>query len=78
VQETEKRLWFCGSYPDKEPYYCKTRWKPKQRERIAAIPKNNTNKTKPFFIIKDGTVDKIVDNFTTFHTQYFIMLQRTL
>ena len=28
VQETEKKMWFVvESYPDKEPYYCKTRWK---------------------------------------------------
>src|SRR3970040_2840286 len=28
LQETEKKLWFVGEkYPNKETYYCKTRWK---------------------------------------------------
>ena len=40
LQETEKRLWFVvESYPDRERYYCKTRWKPKQRERISCYTK---------------------------------------
>lgn len=36
LQETKKKLWFVvETYPNKEPYYCKTRWKPNQRERIS-------------------------------------------
>ena len=47
LQETEKRLWFVvESYPDREPYYCKTRWKPKQRERISCYAKKIQTKQR--------------------------------
>jgi hypothetical protein len=73
VQETKKRLWFVvESYPDREPYYCKTRWKPKQRERISCYTKKQHKQNEAIYHYnKDGTIDKIVDNFTNFHTQYF-------
>jgi len=73
VQETEKRLWFVKeSYPDKEPYYCKTRWKTKQRERISCYTKKQYKQNESIcHYNKDGTIDKIADNFTSFHTQYF-------
>jgi len=73
LQETEKRLWFVvESYPDKEPYYCKTRWKPKQRERISCYTKKQFKQNEAIYHYnKNGTIDKVVDNFTPFHTQYF-------
>ncbi|WP_284651685.1 hypothetical protein [Flavobacterium terrisoli] len=73
IQETEKRLWFVKeSYPDREPYYCKTRWKPKQRERISCYTQKQYKENEAIYHYnKDGTIDKIVDNFTNFHTQYF-------
>ena len=73
IQETEKRLWFeKESYPDKEPYYCKTRWKPNQRERISCYTQKQYKENESIYHYnKDGTIDKIVDNFTTFQTQYF-------
>jgi len=73
LQETEKRLWFVvESYPDREPYYCKTRWKPKQRERISCYTKKQYKQNESiYYYNKDGTIDKIVDNFTTFRTQHF-------
>lgn len=73
IQETEKRLWFeKESYPNKEPYYCKTRWKPKQRERISCYTQKKYKENESIYHYnKDGTIDKIVDNFTTFQTQYF-------
>jgi len=73
MQETEKKLWFVvESYPDKEPYYCKTRWKPEQRERISCYTKKRYKQNESIYHYnKDGTIDKIADNFTTFHTQYF-------
>jgi hypothetical protein len=73
VQETEKRMWFVvESYPGREPYYCKTRWKPKQRERISCYSKKRYKQNESiYYYNKDGTIDKIVDNFTTFHVQHF-------
>jgi hypothetical protein len=73
IQETEKRLWFVKeSYPDKEPYYCKTRWKPNERERISCYAQKRHKKNESIYHYnKDGTINKIVDNFTTFYTQYF-------
>ncbi|HEY6144203.1 MAG TPA: hypothetical protein VIV55_12385 [Flavobacterium sp.] len=73
LQETEKKLWFVvESYPDKEPYYCKTRWKPNQRERISCYSRKQHKQNEGIYHYNtDGTIDKIVDNFTSFHTQYF-------
>lgn len=80
LQETEKRLWFeKESYPDKEPYYCKTRWKPQQRERISCYTQKQFKENESVYHYnKDGTIDKIVDNFTTFHTQYFYYSNKEL
>ncbi|HEU4791688.1 MAG TPA: hypothetical protein VFS71_18530 [Flavobacterium sp.] len=80
LQETEKKLWFVvKSYPDKEPYYCKTRWKPKQRERISCYTKKQYKQNEAIYYYNtDGTIDKIVDNFTTFHTQYFYYTNKEL
>lgn len=73
LQETEKKLWFVTeSYPDKEPYYCKTRWKPNQRERISCYTRKQHKQNESIYHYNtDGTIDKITDNFTTFYTQYF-------
>ena len=73
LQETEKRLWFIAEYyPDKEPYYCKTRWKPKNRERISCYTKKQFKQNEAIYHYNlDGTIHKIEDNFETFHTQYF-------
>jgi hypothetical protein len=73
VQETEKKLWYVvESYPGKEPYYCKTRWKPGQRERISCYTKKQYKQNESiYYYNKDGTIDKIAEDFKTFHTQYF-------
>lgn len=73
LQETKKKLWFVvETYPDKEPYYCKTRWKPKQRERISCYSRKRYKQNEAIYYYNtDGTIDKIVDNFSTFHTRYF-------
>jgi hypothetical protein len=73
LQETEKKLWFVvEKYPNKEPYYCKTRWKPNQRERISCYTQKQYKQNEAIYHYNaDGTIDKIVDNFTTFNTQYF-------
>jgi len=80
LQETEKKLWFVvESYPDKGPYYCKTRWKPKQRERISCYTRKRYKQNESIYHYnKDGTIDKIADNFTTFHTQYFYYTNKEL
>jgi len=80
LQATEKRLWFVvESYPGKEPYYCKTRWKPKQRERISCYTKKQYKQNESIYHYnKDGTIDKIADNFTTFHTQHFYYANKEL
>ncbi len=73
LQETEKRLWFVvEKYPNKEPYYCKTRWKTKNRERISCYTKKQFKQNEAIYYYNcDGTIHKIEDNFTTFNTQYF-------
>lgn len=73
VQETNKKLWFVKeTYPDKETYYCKTRWKPNQRERISCyIKKREKQNDAIYHYNKNGTIDKIVDNTTPFNTYYF-------
>lgn len=73
LQETEKRLWFVVErYPNKEPYYCKTRWKPNQRERISCYTRKQYKQNEAIYHYNtNGTIDKITDNFTPFHTQYF-------
>ena len=80
LQETHKKLWFVvESYPDKEPYYCKTRWKPNQRERISCYTQKQYKQNESiYYYNKDGTIDKIVDNFTTFHTQFFYYTNKEL
>ena len=80
VQETEKKMWFVVEfYPDKEPYYCKTRWKTKQRERISCYTKKQYKQNESIYHYnKDGTIDKIVDNFTTFHTQHYYYSNKEL
>ena len=80
LQETKKKLWFIVElYPDKEPYYCKTRWKPNQRERISCYTRKQHKQNEVIYHYNsDGTIDKIVDNFTTFHTQYFYYTNKEL
>jgi hypothetical protein len=80
LQETKKKLWFVVErYPNKEPYYCKTRWKPNQRERISCYTKKQYKQNEAIYHYNtDGTIDKIVDNFTTFHTQYFYYKNKEL
>jgi hypothetical protein len=80
LQETKKKLWFVvESYPDKEPYYCKTRWKPKQRERISCYTRKQYKQNEAIYHYNtNGTIDKIVDNFTPFYTQYFYYTNKEL
>lgn len=80
LQETEKKLWFeKESYANKEPYYCKTRWKPNQRERISCYTQKQFKENESIYHYnKEGTIHKIVDNFTTFYTQYFYYTNKEL
>ncbi|MFY0482101.1 hypothetical protein ACI6PS_05800 [Flavobacterium sp. PLA-1-15] len=73
LQETKKKLWFVEeTSPGKEKLYRKTRWKPNQRERISTYAKKRDKASESIYHYnKDGTIDKIVDNFKTFNTQYF-------
>ncbi|WP_312767815.1 hypothetical protein [Epilithonimonas sp.] len=73
LQETEKKLWFTVErYPDKDPYYCKTRWKPNQRERISCYTKKQYKQNESIYHYnKNGSIDKIVDNFENFNTSQF-------
>lgn len=73
VQQTEKKLWFIVErYPDKEPYYCKTRWKPNQRERISCYTRKQYKQNEAIYHYNPvGSINKIVDHYPPFHTQYF-------
>lgn len=80
IQETKKKLWFIVElYPDKEPYYCKTRWKPNQRERISCYTRKRYKQNEAIYHYNsDGTIAKIVDHFTPFYTQYFYYTKNEL
>lgn len=80
LQETEKKLWFVvEKYPNKEPYYCKTRWKPNQRERISCYTQKQYKQNEAIYHYNtDGTIHKIVDNFATFYTQYYFYTNKSL
>ncbi|WP_152611543.1 patatin-like phospholipase domain-containing protein [Psychroserpens damuponensis] len=73
IEKTEKRLWFIKkSFPNKEPYYCKTRWKPNQRERISCYSQKRYKQNEVIVHYnKNGTINTVVDNFTNFETHYF-------
>jgi len=73
LQETEKKLWFTVErYHDKDSYYCKTRWKPNQRERISCYTKKQYKQNESIYHYnKNGSIDKIADNFETFNTRQF-------
>jgi hypothetical protein len=73
LQETEKKLFYSiETYPGKEPYYCKTRWKPNGRERISCYTRKQYKQNEAIYYYNaNGTIAKIVDTFTTFYTQYF-------
>jgi hypothetical protein len=80
LQETEKKLWFVvETYPDKERYYCKTRWKTNQRERISCYTQKQYKQNEALYhYYSDGTIDKIADNFIPFYTQYFYYTNKEL
>ncbi|MGG6231160.1 hypothetical protein [Tenacibaculum sp. SDUM215027] len=73
IEETEKRLWFeKRSYPNKLPYYCKTRWKPNQRERISCYTQKQFKQNEIIVhYTENGLIDKVVDNFSTFYTHQY-------
>lgn len=73
LQETNKKMWFTEElYPDKETLYRKTRWKPNRRERISTYLKKQDKQSESIYHYnKDGSIKKIVDNFSTFQTQNF-------
>lgn len=73
IQETKKKLWFTvESYPDKENYYCKTRWKPHQRERISCYTQKRFKKSEAVYHYNpDGSINKIADHFAPFYSQYY-------
>ena len=73
LQETNKKMWFTEElYPNEETLYRKTRWKPNRRERISTYLKKQDKKSESIYHYnKDGSINKIVDNFTTFQTQHF-------
>ncbi|WP_418512003.1 hypothetical protein [Corallibacter sp.] len=70
---TKKKLWFTKqSYPDKDPYYCKTRWKPKNRERISCYTQKQYKKNEAiYYYHKNGSINKIEDNFSNFYTKHY-------
>ncbi|RLK02185.1 hypothetical protein [Tenacibaculum discolor] len=73
IEQTETRLWFeKRSYPNKLPFYCKTRWKPKQRERISCYTQKQYKQNEVIaHYTQKGLIDKIVDNFSTFYTHQY-------
>ena len=73
LQETNKKMWFTEElYPDKETLYRKTRWKPNRRERTSTYLKKQDKQSESIYHYnKDGSINKIVDNFSTFQTQHF-------
>ena len=73
LETEEKKLWFSKkSFPEKEPYYCKTRWKPRNRERISCYSQKRYKQNEAIYHYNtNGSIKKIVDNFTTFYTHHY-------
>ncbi|MBP1841076.1 hypothetical protein [Formosa algae] len=74
LQTTEKKLFFEKQiFPDLPNYYCKTRWKTNQRERISCYSqKKHKQNEKIMYYGNDGRILKRKDQFTTFNTyDYF-------
>jgi len=71
----EKKLWFTKkSFPDEEPHYCKTRWKPNNRERISCYSQKRYKQNEGIYHYnKNGSISKVADNFTSFyiHNYYY-------
>jgi len=69
----EKKLWFVKqSFPDKESYYCKTRWKTHNRERISCYTQKQYKQNQAIaYYHDDGSIDKIEEDFSTFDTQFY-------
>ncbi|MFB9052335.1 hypothetical protein ACFFVB_04515 [Formosa undariae] len=73
IQTTEKKMFFeKQTYPELPNYYCKTRWKTKQRERISCYSqKKYKQNEKIVHYSKTGNILKSIDNFKTFNTHYY-------
>ena len=69
----EKKLWFVKqSFPDKESYYCKTRWKTHNRERISCYTQKQYKQNQSIvYYNDDGSIAKKEEDFSTFTTQYY-------
>ena len=69
----EKKLWFNKkSFPDQEPHYCKTRWKPNNRERISCYSQKRYKQNEAIYHYnKNASISKVVDNFTTFYSHNY-------
>jgi hypothetical protein len=69
----EKKLWFVKqSFPDREPYYCKIRWKTHNRERISCYTQKQYKQNQSiYYYHDDGSIAKIEEDFSTFNTQYY-------
>jgi hypothetical protein len=70
---TEKKLWFeKQSFPDRKPYYCKMRWKTKNRERISCYTQKQYKQNEKLYHYNDqNVIEKIEDHFPPFYTQYY-------
>ncbi|MGM5470353.1 hypothetical protein ACS386_08745 [Flavobacteriaceae bacterium LMO-SS05] len=69
----EKKLWFVKqSFPDREPYYCKTRWKTHNRERISCYTQKQYKQNQfIYYYHDDGSIAKIEEDYSNFQTQYY-------
>ena len=73
IETIEKKLFFNKkSFPNKESYYCKTRWKPNRRERISCYSQKRYKQNE--IIVQyhnNGTIANIKDNFSSFNTYVY-------
>ncbi len=69
----EKKLWFVKqSFPDREPYYCKTRWKTQDRERISCYTQKQFKQNQSIYYYNDdSSIAKIEEDYSSFVTQYY-------
>lgn len=79
IETVEKKLFFNKkSFPEKEAHYCKTRWKPNQRERISCYTQKQYKENEIIVHYnKNGTIDKTVDNFSDFSTKKYYYNTKT-
>lgn len=74
ISQTERKTWFVKKeFPNQLPQYCKTRFKPKHRERKSCYTQKKHKENEVIiYYNKFDQIIKVDDNFTNFTTSYYV------